>query len=794
MEENLSKEILDKIAKKSGILYFPIRHHSPVCSIQVTKLIHEYKPDCILIEGPANCNELLKYFLDTEATYPLAIYYSYRDSEDEIYNCYYPMLEYSPELVSIRVGAENDIPVEFIDLSYAERLINTDDDVGVRKKAKKNTLSDDYLVSQSEFIHEIYTNYDCRNFDEFWEKIFEIDGLNLTPIEFIDRFNSYTYLLRQTYKNSELESDATIIREEFMAKKIQKATEKYSKILVVTGGFHTYGLIENLQKKYDNLDELSDSIEGESAYIMPFSMQECDAINGYASGMIFPAFYQEVWEKWAKTKVSPATVYNQTVFEYIMKVAKKSKEKNYQISLPDETNAYNMAINLAYLRSKTQAGKYECREGILSAFIKGEYSPATNLPIDILNDLLIGKTIGSITANFKTPPIVIDFNEKCKYYSLKISDSFPKKANLSVFSNEKHRQVSRFLTRLQFLDCHFASKISGGRFKKDINKKLIRETWEYKYTSTVISSLIERSIYGGTVLEAAYNMLISRIEQAENSVQCSSLLIEAFLMGINDTTTLLFDKIYTNIMSDSDFFNTAHTLKNLSELYTLNEFYHENIEIDYKQLIKICFDKCINSMIFVINVDEELEKQVVELLKLLYQLTIQNEFTSHLEIFTETLQELTKQKDINPLIEGAIFGILYANKVVDVDTITKHFDSYIHYTDDISRASKFLKGIFSSAREIIFVDTKFISIINDLISTLTFDEFILILPDLKLSFANFTPTQVDKIAKLVAEHNNISLHDFKHKVVVPEHEKIYGKELNQYLVHEMTEVYFFERE
>lgn len=799
MGENLSKEKLDKIANNSSVFYFPIRHHSPVCSVQVTKCIQEFKPDCILVEGPVNCKDILKYFLDTKATYPLAIYYSFKDikgkigEKNETYNCYYPMLEYSPELVCIREGAKHDIPVEFIDLSYAGRLLNTKEDEGLRKKGEKVSINEDYLVSQNEFITQLYTQYNCRNFDEFWEKIFEIEGLNLSTTEFVDRFNSYTFLLREMSKKSEQNLDGTFIREGFMAKKIKIAMQKYEKILVVTGGFHTYGLIENSTKTYKDLDEnkfaKNEIIDGEEAYIMPFSMEETDAINGYASGMVSPAFYQKVWHMMQKSKNN---AYSKTVFGIILEVAKESKNKNYQITLPDVKSAYEMAINLAYLRDKTQVGKYECRDGILSAFIKGECNQSNNLPIDILDKIFTGNSMGSITSEFKTPPIVVDFNEKCGIYNLKIADSFEKTTTLSVFTNPKHREVSKFLSQLEFIDCSFAKKISGGRFKNNSNKKLINEKWKYKYSSTVIAKLIENSVYGGNIFDAAYNILLKEIEKADDCLVCSELLRQCFLMGIDDKAKVLFDKIHANIISDKDFFNQANALKNLTEIFDINNFYDDKIDIDIETLIDICFENCINSLEFVLDIEENSENKVIDLIKLLYQLSIQEQFKKHYDNYIETLLNLIEKKDINPTVEGGILGILYITKKVEIDSIFISFDAYLYYTNEIAKAGRFLNGIFTCSREIIFVDSKFIEKINELISTLTFEEFLLILPDLKLSFTHFTPNQIDKISKTIADYNNVSLVDFIKKDIVSEADKIYGNELNEYLKNELKEMYFFE--
>ena len=42
------------------VLYFPIRHHSPVCSYHLQKAAEAYRPDCILIEGPENAEPLIR--------------------------------------------------------------------------------------------------------------------------------------------------------------------------------------------------------------------------------------------------------------------------------------------------------------------------------------------------------------------------------------------------------------------------------------------------------------------------------------------------------------------------------------------------------------------------------------------------------------------------------------------------------------------------------------------------------------------------------------------------------------
>ena len=62
------------LSMEGPVLYFPIRHHSPVCAWHLEKTIEAYDPDCILVEGPENANELLEVLTDPEMKAPVAFY------------------------------------------------------------------------------------------------------------------------------------------------------------------------------------------------------------------------------------------------------------------------------------------------------------------------------------------------------------------------------------------------------------------------------------------------------------------------------------------------------------------------------------------------------------------------------------------------------------------------------------------------------------------------------------------------------------------------------------------------
>ena len=126
--ESLFKASFDM---QSDVIYYPVRHHSPACSYHLISVIEDYRPEVILIEGAADADFLIPYLADEKTVPPVCIYYSYDDKKGiiddshEKYRAYYPFLEYSPEMTAIRVAENNGIDVHFIDMPYADMLVNT---------------------------------------------------------------------------------------------------------------------------------------------------------------------------------------------------------------------------------------------------------------------------------------------------------------------------------------------------------------------------------------------------------------------------------------------------------------------------------------------------------------------------------------------------------------------------------------------------------------------------------------------------------------------------------------------
>ena len=177
-------------------------------------------------------------------------------------------------------------------------------------------------------------------------------------------------------------------------------------------------------------------------------------------------------------------------------------------------------------------------DAVLGSFAKGEASLSGLEPMRILRELTTGNELGSLAAGALVPPLTKDFEAQCAAFRLKLDPGAKQTATLSIFSEPKHREISRFLHRTEFLACDFAKRTRGPDLLQNRDRNLIRESWEYRWSTAVDTALIEHAVSGGTVREACITELHSRMAAAQRSEEGAELLLKGFLMGLGTAPVL----------------------------------------------------------------------------------------------------------------------------------------------------------------------------------------------------------------------------------------------------------------
>ncbi len=774
--------------KMAEIILLPVRHHSPACAFHVNRTIEEIRPAVILVEGPDNADALIPVMVHEETKAPFAIYYSYHDQSGRIseekahYKCYYPFLDYSPELAALRAGNRLGIRTAFIDLPYGDILAASREGRGLlQAEEEKSNYNDDYLLSRNEYLLKLCERTGLRSFDEFWEKYFELNGMQKENVRWFGNLLVYCGLARENTPRESMEEDGCLAREAYMAERIREHAKRLAgtegKVLVVTGGFHTPGLKallagEEERKKHDKVPE-----KDQGVYLMPYSMEAADALNGYASGMPFTGFYQKIWDRTNES----GTPCEDVVLDMIVAAGKETRRKEGYLSTYDEICACAMARGLAGLRGKQEPGAYELLDAVLSSFVKGEYNLASDAPMRILRRMMTGNAVGALCRQADVPPIIYDFQEECRRFGLKINSTLETEVTLSIFSNPKHRRESMFFNRMLYLNTAFVRKIKGPNLQLKKDRNLMREIWKYKWSSQVNAALIEVSVYGATLEEAVISLVKEELKKELGARESALLLTRVFEMGLKDQTEPVFVRVHELLLQDTDFYSVAEALKSLMMMEELESLYGSRL--DFGELIAIGCRKLIGLLPAMARIKDEDLDSCMNALKLLYRVTGRESMAGQERSdYFSVLEKMTRDGEINAGLNGCVHGILYGSGREAADEIEMVCKGYLGGTkEQLFSTAQFFRGLFFTARDLVFIGEQFVRMLDGFYGTVSEEEFMELLPKLRMAFAYFTPREIDRIAAMAAGLHGKGGQDILERTKVYPDWYAYGKELDDYV-------------
>ncbi|KQO18166.1 DUF5682 family protein [Paenibacillus sp. Leaf72] len=737
----------------SGTVYFPIRHHSPACSFHLLKVMKQYKPDIVLIEGPASGTPLIPVLADEATETPVSLYCTYEDEQGGRSACYYPLLSYSPEYVAMKEAAHLGIPAAFIDLDYSHES---------RTKAEKQetSIQDETLLASSDFINRLCRKMNCRSFDELWEKLFEIEGQAATTEAFVRNVFTYCALSRMCYSEEQLRASGDMAREKYMRECIKQAVSKHKHVLVITGGFHTYGLLEAAQAYSPAREEQQKEQQGKKGgaiqqqlYPMVYTFEEADRLNGYASGMPYVNYYELIWNKLLQHKTEP---YNQTALALLSELMRKLRKGQEEVSTSDAIEAYSMFQGLAVLRGKREGGVYELLDAALSSFVKGERTLATDKPLEELRLLLTGDKIGIVAPNPFTVPIVEDFKNRCSASGLQIKTTGKHKKVLDLYAKAEHRLLSQLLQCASFLVPDFAIRESGPDWVAYRHMNLVRETWVYAYSSRIEARLIENSLYGGTLKEAAARKIGERIQELpdHHSGEIANALLQALLMGLQDTARRLYEQVQAALRKDGNFLSLCQTLTVLNRLRQHGRLLGLAADEQLPLLVAEAYNNAVDKLLGLAAIHSDEHPAIIQGLKLLAMLAESSESHFQNDTFRGHLSELLSDPKLSPQLEGVAMAILAGLGDRTREEMVERARSYVRGTpEQAKQTAKYLQGMFEIARDAFLYDDLLLGELNYLIEELPPDDFIAMVPELRLAFTYFTPMETSLIAERVAKRH-----------------------------------------
>lgn len=764
----LTQVLEDLVSER--IIYFPIRHHSPACARHLQALLERRSPRAILIEGPASFDSLLPLLLDPETQAPFAIYTSLEEKAHSPEHtgsalvprraACYPFCDSSPELVALRTGRDMQSALRFIDLDYgdqvqAELLQETPTD-------RLASLQAEGHFQRSRYLNELAQRAGCRDHNDLWDHLFET---RISPmpdeadtVRFMRDVAAWCFFARSDTPDRDLEEDGTVARERAMADAILYELEKGTEsIVVVTGGFHTVALPELVRDGTSGEARDTTRSGPPCNYLIRYSFEQLDALNGYSAGMPSPLYYDLVWRR-----ASQADALASIATELLVDLGRLSRRKRLATPLTaaDEIAALDQARRLAAFRGHPGPTREDLLDGIRSCFVRGAADTEGQLMLGLARHVLCGNRIGNVPATAGHPPIVRAFLGQVKTLHLKGGDSVPHKTSLDLYRRESHRKTSRFFHALSFLGVPFARLQGGPDFLRGTGLDRIQEHWSYRWVPQTEMRLIECAILGSTIEEAAARRLflsVSSLEQrgaGHSATEAVELLVLACRMGLHRYTGELLDLILTLINAEPSLVTLTGALQQLLLLWEAREPLEARQLAEIPLLMARAYDRACALLYRLGDTPVADAGPTLDALIRLRDLLLTGvaEMLDP-DLFWKPLRNwLDDPSAQDALLRGGISALLHNAALLSEEDLIRHLEGALTAVGGIAQEqTSFLVGLLRASRDLAWKQPALIHALDRLFETWDEEVFLDRLPHLRLAFARLTPSETDRVAGRVRE-------------------------------------------
>jgi len=707
---------------------FGIRHHGPGSARRLVKALEVLQPDVLLVEAPADAEDLLKSMLLPDLIPPVAMLLY--DKNDLSRASYYPFAEFSPEWQAIKFALSKDIPIKFMDLpqgiTFAKKA-TAKEPVAISDAPKKSKQPlPKYVTDPLTYLAELAGYSDS---ERWWEATFE------EQFEDTEIFPALLELMTGLREASqEHTTPNTLLREAWMRKTMRTAIkEGAERMAVVCGAWHAPALHELDRYKAAEDNRLVKGLKKVKINFtwIPWTYDRLASQRGYGAGVTAPAWYQLLFKNPDKA-----------VLRWMSKLGRLFRADDMDGSPAHAIEAVHLAETLAAVRGQTIAGIAELRAAAIAVFCNGDEAQ-----LKLVEDkLIIGEAMGQVPASIPKVPLQIDLEKTIR--SVRFGKIWMSPGDLEkVLDLRKPTQLlaSQLLHRMLILNISWGqlTKIAKGS-----NAGAFSETWKLVWQPELLLKVIEAGMWGNTMAVAAANKVRHKMQSLSILSELTQLIESVFNADLPEVITELLEKISdisVNIYDVGQLMDALTPLVNTLRYGSTRALNTDNLSQLIEQFmprITIALPtECIN-----------LDDAATTLMFKRINATNRNIFIvndpSLINLWLTALLTVQQNDQTSPLLQGATTRILFDKEIISIEKVS----DWLHYTLSAGQsredAAAALEGFCFGSGLLLIHNPRLWQIIDDWVEAIPMDAFMEILPLLRRTFSVFSDPERKKMMAL----------------------------------------------
>lgn len=740
------------------IHYFGIRHHGPGCSARLVAALDKLKPKKVLIEGPADCSELLPLLAHQQMQPPVALL-AYATEFPQCH-FYYPFATFSPEYQACLWAAGNGADVAFIDVPVNIKLANALQD---QAEANGDDQVPDAPVPLS--FDPIGALAKAAGYDDgesWWNDFLEqsyVDGDDQAVFAAIAQVMT---VLRQCQLDDGQKSGDDEVREAYMRQEIARHSKDGDVVAVVCGAWHVPALDDVCQltedgklikftNKADNLliktlpKKLAAS-KVKTTWIPWTSLRLSSA--HYGAGVDAPMWYLHLWQNRFAPNVA---------VHWLTKVANALRDEGHLISTASVIEAVRLASSLALLRGRPAVGFEELSEASVACLCFGEKL----LWQQIADKLLLGQQVGQIPADTPLAPLLEDLQRLQK--QTKLAPLALAKEILVDLRSDIGLKKSLLLHRLNVLG------VSWGERLETSSRGTFREKWLLAWQPEFAVALVENLVYGNTIEQASANKLSEIISAQTDLSQLATSIWQALEAGLDKAANAGLARLSEQAVHTD---NALALIKSIAPLVHLQR-YGTARQMALDKVGELVDELTIKSAIAlpyaIKNINDEEAKHYHQYLVQAHSALSLCQDAALMDEWWQTFEQIASgvHAEYHPMVRGLIMRLLYQATKVDADTLAQNLQQALSPAITPVQSAKFFEGFFAGATAQLLYDKLLLAATQAWLLGLDEADFIEYLPLFRRVFSALDSSERKRLLEMIFDRQDSELAFVYHQAFEP---------------------------
>ncbi|MEO6811547.1 MAG: DUF5682 family protein [Isosphaeraceae bacterium] len=686
-----------------------VRHHGPGSARSVRRALEAIEPTIVLVEGPPDADAMIPLLTHAEMTPPVALLvYRPETPRDSVY---YPFAAFSPEWQALEYALQCGIPARFMDLPVAVQLGEPEGD----EAAPPSDVEETDAPEPRRPVDPLGILARAAGFDDgerWWEFVVEgrRDGEDLFA-EILDAMSEVRRSVPTETDPRELQ------REAHMRQTIRAAmAEGHRSIAVVCGAWHAPALaVEDWPAAKGDAALLKGLPKVKvAATWVPWTYGRLSQESGYGAGIASPGWYDHLW-----------TAPDRVVERWLTRVARLLREERLDASSASVIEAVRLAETLATLRGRPLADLTDLEEATRTVLCFGEETPMRL----IRRKLVVGERLGRVPDETPSVPLQQDLNRLQK--RLRLAPDPSQLTKVLDLREPTDLERSRLLHRLDLLG------VAWGRVTHVSGRGTFKEAWELQWTPDLAVALIEASVWGATVEDAASALASDRSDREQDLPALTTLLNRAILADLPKGVETIMAKVESQAAVAADVTQLMDALPPLANLSRYGSVRQTNAEMIGHVASGMLARVCIGLPLACSSLDDAAASAMFDSILRADSAVGLLDDESGLASWHATLSRLTDSDRFHGLVAGRSARILLDARLLDARESARLMNLAVSTAAEPPRAAAWIEGFLRGSGEVLYHDDALFGIFDSWLAGLPAESFPNLLPLLRRTFGTF---------------------------------------------------------